>query len=279
MNPLSVSYRTKTSVNKDESLIEASELQALVPHVIRQLYKVEVIQPLSQVKDDVLQIIAPFVNADFIVWHSQLSSEELNQQLLLTEHGIDRNDVKCFNVKLDDSNVQHQLFVRFLPMLSEISIEILTKIIPIFLPLVAEIYRQNVIHSYYQKWKTWPFEQSYSELKIVDSSIQLVKAFDIEKKKYISFEEVSEGDHQVLERRMQLENKVFIDRFMLPTEIQKLTSKQKQICFYLKACYSNQQIADTLGISIKTVGNHLSAIYEKLTVSRQQLFQLLNSSD
>lgn len=46
-----------------------------------------------------------------------------------------------------------------------------------------------------------------------------------------------------------------------------LSNKEKQICFLLKKHYKNKQIAEELGISQKTVDNHLTNIYRKTDLS------------
>lgn len=59
----------------------------------------------------------------------------------------------------------------------------------------------------------------------------------------------------------------------------RLTLKELQVCFYLKQTLSNQQIAEVMGVSRKTVENHLGNIYRKLgQISRSELFVLLNQS-
>ncbi|WP_319381823.1 helix-turn-helix transcriptional regulator [Thiomicrorhabdus sp.] len=55
-----------------------------------------------------------------------------------------------------------------------------------------------------------------------------------------------------------------------------LTSKEKEVCFYLRQALANQGIADAMQISRKTVENHLANIYDKLgQISRADLFRLL----
>lgn len=44
----------------------------------------------------------------------------------------------------------------------------------------------------------------------------------------------------------------------------KLTPKQTEVLYYLSHAYSNQQIAEKMGISIATVKLHLSVLYQKL---------------
>ena len=47
----------------------------------------------------------------------------------------------------------------------------------------------------------------------------------------------------------------------------QLSNKEKQICFLLKKHFKNKQIAEELGISQKTVDNHLTNIYKKTGLS------------
>lgn len=257
--------------------------QEHIAKTLGQLYQVDVVQPLTQVKQQVLEVIAPVMGIDFIVWNSELDLDLLDQKSLLTKYGITRTDVALFDIKLHDSNVRHQFLVCFSIELSDVQVTSASKHLSTFLPLLAEIYRQTVIHSYYKKWKTWPFLQFQEELNTLETNKKITDKFlDKTNLSDVYFEERWELNdnikQRVLVRVERVENKLFVDKFILPEPIQSLTNKQKQICFYLKACYSNQEIADMLKISIKTVGNHLTAIYEKLNISRSQLFQLLNAA-
>lgn len=47
----------------------------------------------------------------------------------------------------------------------------------------------------------------------------------------------------------------------------QLSNKERQICFLLKKHFKNKQIAEELGISQKTVDNHLTNIYRKTGLS------------
>ena len=56
-----------------------------------------------------------------------------------------------------------------------------------------------------------------------------------------------------------------------------LSKKELEVCFYLKQAISNQEMAEKMGISRKTVENHLSNIYRKCgEISRSELFALLH---
>lgn len=54
-----------------------------------------------------------------------------------------------------------------------------------------------------------------------------------------------------------------IEAIYLDKVFSSLTNKEKQVCFYLKKTWPNQAIADALGISRKTLENHLANIYVK----------------
>jgi DNA-binding NarL/FixJ family response regulator len=55
----------------------------------------------------------------------------------------------------------------------------------------------------------------------------------------------------------------------------KLTSRESEIVSLVKRSMTNQQIAEQMGISVRTVENHLVHIYEKTKVeSRSQLIEL-----
>jgi DNA-binding NarL/FixJ family response regulator len=52
-----------------------------------------------------------------------------------------------------------------------------------------------------------------------------------------------------------------------PTPFPELTAREREVLDLLAAGRSNHQIADGLGLSVKTVANHLSAIFAKLQVA------------
>jgi len=63
----------------------------------------------------------------------------------------------------------------------------------------------------------------------------------------------------------------------LNQQTQGLTDKELQVCFFLQSSLSNQDIAEQMQISQKTVENHLGNIYRKLgKIGRSELFSLLN---
>jgi DNA-binding NarL/FixJ family response regulator len=54
---------------------------------------------------------------------------------------------------------------------------------------------------------------------------------------------------------------------------EKLTARENEIASFVKQSFSNKQIAEKLGISERTVENHLSHMYEKIGISsRADLF-------
>ncbi|MFL6223835.1 MAG: LuxR C-terminal-related transcriptional regulator, partial [Actinomycetes bacterium] len=52
-----------------------------------------------------------------------------------------------------------------------------------------------------------------------------------------------------------------------PAPFPELTAREREVLDLLAAGHSNHQIADRLGLSAKTVANHLSAIFAKLQVA------------
>jgi DNA-binding CsgD family transcriptional regulator len=66
----------------------------------------------------------------------------------------------------------------------------------------------------------------------------------------------------------------------LPAPLQQLSQRELQICQALRRGLANKQIAQQLGISPRTVENHLRNIYEKLQLSRRtELLALLLQTD
>lgn len=60
---------------------------------------------------------------------------------------------------------------------------------------------------------------------------------------------------------------VFILLLAFPEKLTSLTDKEKEICFYLLQPLSNAMIGQQLGISLKTVENHLANIFLKTGIS------------
>ena len=52
-----------------------------------------------------------------------------------------------------------------------------------------------------------------------------------------------------------------------PTPFPELTAREREVLDLLAAGHTNHQIADQLGLSAKTVANHISAIFAKLQVA------------
>ena len=247
-------------------------------YIINKLYHVDVHQPLVKVQQKILEIITGSICIESILWHSEIEKNAIDINLLLQEHGLQSLDVTPFDVKLDDSNIHHYIFAAFPVTCKESEVKARRAYLSSLLYLIAEIYRQTIINSYYQEWKKLPFTKYHqlvdqAELLASDNTILANSPKAIIEE----WEEIKEANQSIIVRKQRVENQLFIDKFQIPKAINSLTFKQKQICFYLKACCSNQQIAELLRVSIKTVGNHLSAIYDKLGVSRSQLFQILNT--
>ena len=248
--------------------------------VISSLYQIDVYQPLAKVQQQVLEMIAVELNIDAILWHAEMKSHIIDVDALLQQYEISDKNIESFDVRLDDSNVHHYLFIAFSDALSTSDVKHQVVYLSALLYLIAEIYRQTLIHSYYQEWKSLPFKKHRQLLGQTENSGDDISISAIDDESLSeAWKEREEANQHVLLRVKRIENQLFIDRFIIPRAIQSLTFKQKQICFFLKACCSNHQIAETLGVSIKTIGNHLTAIYEKLGISRSQLFQLLNTED
>lgn len=60
--------------------------------------------------------------------------------------------------------------------------------------------------------------------------------------------------------------------------LSKLTAKEQKVAKLLKDGYKNQDIADSIGVSINTIKAHIKAIYEKLEVKDRFSFAALFSS-
>jgi DNA-binding NarL/FixJ family response regulator len=54
---------------------------------------------------------------------------------------------------------------------------------------------------------------------------------------------------------------------VIPTPFPQLTAREREVLDLLAAGRTNHQIAEQLGLSVKTVANHLSAIFAKLQVA------------
>jgi DNA-binding CsgD family transcriptional regulator len=54
---------------------------------------------------------------------------------------------------------------------------------------------------------------------------------------------------------------------LTPTPFPELTGREREVLDLLAAGRNNRQIADQLGLSAKTVANHISAIFAKLQVA------------
>ncbi|WP_341206821.1 helix-turn-helix transcriptional regulator [uncultured Psychrosphaera sp.] len=257
-----------------------SQLPTAFNHkIVSYLYQIDVHQALLKVQQQVLEVIAAELNFDAILWHAAPKKQLIDEQSLLKDFNLGNKNISSFDVSLDDSNVHHYWFVSFPNSYLEADIQSHSEYFSTLLQLTAEIYRQTLIHSYYREWQHLPFEKQRQLMSPPDSEIQESKEPNTNQVTfYERWQETIEADRAVLVREKRIENQLFVDKFIMPNAIHKLTLKQKQICFFLKACCSNQQIAENLNISIKTVGNHLTAIYEKLEISRAELFQLLNTT-
>ncbi|HHS99359.1 MAG TPA: LuxR family transcriptional regulator, partial [Thiomicrospira sp.] len=101
------------------------------------------------------------------------------------------------------------------------------------------------------------------------SLVKLVKAM---KAGEIRFVHLKEQEISFFLRLEAVLDVVFCQAISLPIELEVLTNKELEVCFHLKQMLGNQQIAENMAISPKTVENHLANIYEKLDgVSRSGL--------
>jgi NarL family two-component system response regulator LiaR len=75
-----------------------------------------------------------------------------------------------------------------------------------------------------------------------------------------------------------LAGKIYVhSKYHINTETKhwNLTSRENEIAALVKQSFSNMQIAERLGISERTVANHLAHIYDKIGLSsRAELFKL-----
>lgn len=68
----------------------------------------------------------------------------------------------------------------------------------------------------------------------------------------------------VLCRTQQAHGFICLEAISLPDSFFVLTSKEKQVCFFLSKAFTNKTIAEQLGSSEKTIENQLTSIYKKL---------------
>lgn len=259
-------------------VVTSQQSNAFDHEIVSNLYQIDVHQALLNVQQRVLEVVAAELNIEAILWHAAPKKQFIDHQSLLENFNFGDNNISSFDVSLDDSNVHHYWFVTFPDQCLMEDTQQHSEYFSTLLPLIAEIYRQTLIHSYYREWQHLPFEKQRQLMSQTDSEDNdITQESAKEATFYETWQETVEANQAVLVRVKRIENQLFVDKFMMPTAINTLTFKQKQICFFLKACFSNQQIAENLNISIKTVGNHLTAIYEKLGVSRAELFQLINT--
>ena len=72
-------------------------------------------------------------------------------------------------------------------------------------------------------------------------------------------------------------NRCYLDTMPVSQSLQVLSAKEIEVCFYFAQIKSNEEIALHLGVTKKTVENHLVSIYKKMgKISRSVLFAKLN---
>lgn len=82
----------------------------------------------------------------------------------------------------------------------------------------------------------------------------------------------------VLCRTYPLHGFICLEAMPLPDSFSVLTSKEKQVCFFLSKAYTNKAVAEQLGSSEKTVENQLTSIYKKSGVrSRAMLIHTIKT--
>jgi len=70
-----------------------------------------------------------------------------------------------------------------------------------------------------------------------------------------------------------------VDVTVMPNELQSLTAKELQVAYLISRLMSNKMIADSMTISVKTLENHLTKIYQKLMIkSRSELISFLHQA-
>ncbi|WP_036567122.1 helix-turn-helix domain-containing protein [Oceanospirillum beijerinckii] len=82
----------------------------------------------------------------------------------------------------------------------------------------------------------------------------------------------------VLCRTYLLHGFTCLEAMPLPDSFSVLTSKEKQVCFFLSKAYTNRAVAEQLGSSEKTIENQLTSIYKKSGVrSRAMLIHTIKT--
>ncbi|MBB1489214.1 helix-turn-helix domain-containing protein [Oceanospirillum sediminis] len=80
----------------------------------------------------------------------------------------------------------------------------------------------------------------------------------------------------ILCRTQQAHGFICLEAMRLPDSFSVLTSKEKQVCFFLSKAFTNKAIAEQLGSSEKTIENQLTSIYKKSGVrSRAMLIHTI----
>ena len=103
------------------------------------------------------------------------------------------------------------------------------------------------------------------------------KALDCGAKAYVAKCEESTEIIRAIDKI--LEGEVYVNpKYQTQTPnnaLQTLTNRESEILYLIKRSFTNRQIAKRLGISVRTIENHLAKIYAKTeTSSREKLLEL-----
>jgi NarL family two-component system response regulator LiaR len=111
----------------------------------------------------------------------------------------------------------------------------------------------------------------YEDPFLIQRAIDLGAAAYVSKSEDLN--EIINAIDAILQGKTFVNPKYFVTMDKNPWE--KLTAREHEIVTFVKKTFTNRQIAERLGISERTVGNHLIHIYQKLEISsRAELFEM-----
>lgn len=158
-----------------------------------------------------------------------------------------------------------------------------------FLPHLAEAFRLHILSQFQKAWKCDGYlgaiiESSGHEIYMERIFDEKIKQAELSKKElfkmrgflsqksFFLYKDLLFGIEKILDV-------YFIRMLVFNGVLSNLTLKEKQVCFYVNAAFSNTDISKALKISEKTVENHLSNIYQKINIdSRAKLVSSLYSA-
>lgn len=200
---------------------------------------------------------------------------------------LDWNKAYGAKLRLADSGVIHYfVFQPTHPNLTDDDIQQLNFV----LPHLSEAFRLNILSRFKQAQNTSNYHRAVCDaehrlIEADDGFINLIHSILPEWQGH-SLPFSIENDTPFFEYEGLLINvsktldTFYLEAVWIGENLNKLTLKEKHVCFALTNALSNQEIASLLGISRKTVENHLANIYAKMgNLSRAELFSQLNQEN